>query len=159
MNFVPRDLDLHFQGQTFSCHAFAIQYYEGNGCTWQICFDLYDLLLVLILSGLLPSEHKLRTYIFPMERLYQLCCISTVWDWIKTVFVTSLQHLFHPTHCLFHSVSFSSASKHTYSLFHTLLKFTTFLTHLRRSTGQLRTARNTSEHPRIYQHHWFYGAI
>ena len=25
MNFVLRDLDLHFQGQTFSCYAFAIQ--------------------------------------------------------------------------------------------------------------------------------------
>ena len=68
-----------------------------------------------------------------------------------------LQHLFHSTHCLFHAVSSSSASKHTYSLFHTPLKFTTFLTHLRLSTGQLRTARNTSEHPTIHQHHWFYG--
>ena len=67
------------------------------------------------------------------------------------------QHLFHSTHCLFHAVSSSPASKHTYSLFHTPLKFTTFLTHLQLSTGQLRTARNTSEHPRIHQHHWFYG--
>ena len=70
-----------------------------------------------------------------------------------------LQHLFHSTHCLLHAVSSSPASKHTYSLFHTTLKFTTFLTHLRLSTGQLRTARNTNEHPRIHQHHWFYGAI
>ena len=68
-----------------------------------------------------------------------------------------LQHLFHSTHCLFHAVSSSSASKYTYSLFHTFVKFTTFLTHLRLSTGQLRTARNMSEHPRIHQHHWFYG--
>ena len=54
-----------------------------------------------------------------------------------------LQHLFHSTHCLFHAVSSSPASKHTYSLCHIPLKFTTFLTHLRLSTGQLRTARNT----------------
>ena len=52
---------------------------------------------------------------------------------------------------------FSSRLKtHLFSLLYPL-KFATFRTHLRLSTGQLRTARNTSEHPRIHQHHWFYG--
>ena len=42
-NDVLGDLDLHFQGQTFSCHVFAIKNCAGSGCPRQICFDSHGL--------------------------------------------------------------------------------------------------------------------
>ena len=38
---VVHNLDFHFQGQTFSCYAFAIKKCSGSGCPRQICLDSY----------------------------------------------------------------------------------------------------------------------
>ena len=56
-------------------------------------------------------------------------------------------------HTVFFTQSVPLPPQNTHILSFIPLKFTTFHTYLRLSTGQLRTARNTSEHPRIYQHH------
>ena len=50
VNVVLRDLDLHFQGQIFSCYPFAIKNCAGSGWPRQICLDSHGLVVKLPLS-------------------------------------------------------------------------------------------------------------
>ena len=90
-----------------------------------------------------------------------------LWNSLSTIIRSFSQQIptpSSPTPLQFNTLSLSRShflsrfKTHIFSLSYPL-KFTTFLTQLRPSTGQLRTARNTSAHLRIHQHHWFYGAI
>ena len=65
-NDVIRHPDRHFQGQTFSCYAFAIKYCAGSGCLLQICLDSHD------------TTVKLLLFQFVVELLYTKCVIRRI---------------------------------------------------------------------------------
>ena len=69
---VLRDLDFYFQGQTFSCSAFAIKNCSSSGHCRQICLDAH---------GSHSKVSLVQVLVRQCETLYhQMFVIVTVWE-------------------------------------------------------------------------------